>query len=50
MGAVVVGGRHAGKTLPRILFTDPDWFFNAFEEDHFQQDLDAEAKILAERQ
>ncbi|MCU4119809.1 hypothetical protein [Variovorax sp. N23] len=24
-------GKHAGKSLPQILFTDPDWFFWAVE-------------------
>jgi hypothetical protein len=24
-------GRHAGKTLPQIILTDPDWFFWALE-------------------
>jgi hypothetical protein len=24
-------GRHKGKTLPQVLFTDPDWFFWAVE-------------------
>jgi hypothetical protein len=28
-------GKHIGKTLPQVLFTDPDWFFWAFEEDAF---------------
>lgn len=25
-------GKHKGKTLPQVLFTDPDWFFWAAEE------------------
>jgi hypothetical protein len=28
-------GKHAGKTLPQVLFTDPDWFFWAYKEDAF---------------
>jgi hypothetical protein len=28
-------GKHSGKTLPQILFKDPDWFFWAYEEDAF---------------
>ncbi|MGG4219448.1 hypothetical protein ABEW32_14600 [Paenibacillus jamilae] len=26
-------GRHKGKTLPQVLFIDPDWFFWAYEKD-----------------
>jgi hypothetical protein len=33
--ALLEFGKHVGKTLPQILFTDPDWFFWAFEEDAF---------------
>jgi hypothetical protein len=29
-------GKHRGKTLPQILFKDPDWFFWALEEDVFR--------------
>ena len=29
-------GRHRGKTLPQVLFSDPDWFFWAYETDAFQ--------------
>ena len=25
-------GKHKGKTLPQVLFTDPDWFFHSLEE------------------
>ena len=28
-------GKYAGKTLPQVLFSDPDWFFWAYEEDVF---------------
>lgn len=26
-------GKHEGKTLPQVLFTDPDWFYWAYEND-----------------
>lgn len=26
-------GKHKGKTLPQILFNDPDWFYWAYEND-----------------
>lgn len=41
-------GRYKGKTLPQILFRDPDWFFWAVEQDLFQKDvaLKREATIL----
>lgn len=29
-------GKHKGKTLPQVMFTDPDWFFWAFEEGIFK--------------
>ncbi|MCX6929227.1 MAG: hypothetical protein NT154_39315 [Verrucomicrobia bacterium] len=39
-------GKHAGKTLPQVVFADPDWFFWAYEcgalERHGMQD-EAEA-------
>ena len=28
-------GKHSGKTLPQVLFADPDWFFWAIEEKVF---------------
>ena len=30
-------GRHEGKTLPQVLFSDPDWFFWAYESDAFNR-------------
>lgn len=32
-------GKHAGKTLPQVLWTDPDWFFFAYEEKVLHQHL-----------
>lgn len=29
-------GKHKGKTLPQVVFSDPDWFFWAIEEDVFK--------------
>ena len=29
-------GRHKGKTLPRIVLSDPDWFFWAYDEGVFE--------------
>ncbi|WP_432357041.1 hypothetical protein [Sporosarcina sp. UB5] len=26
-------GKHEGKTLPQVIFTDPDWFYWAYEND-----------------
>lgn len=42
-------GKHEGKTLPQILFTDPDWFFWACEAGAFQNhglELQAEAERI----
>ncbi|MGV8120691.1 MAG: hypothetical protein AB2L14_13105 [Candidatus Xenobiia bacterium LiM19] len=41
-------GRHAGKTLPQIIFSDPDWFFWAWDQDIFKDKgiLDDEAEDL----
>jgi hypothetical protein len=41
-------GKHAGKTLPQVLFADPDWFFWAIDNDVFgkRPALLPEAEIL----
>jgi hypothetical protein len=49
-------GKHQGKTLPQVLFSDPDWFFWAVEEGVFEkragsikaeaQDLDRKARAI----
>ena len=38
--------KHKGKTLPQVMFSDPDWFFWAFENGVFGEKgrLEAEAK------
>lgn len=43
-------GRHSGKSLPQVLFVDPDWFFWAWREKKFlDQQLIAEADKLQHR-
>jgi hypothetical protein len=32
-------GKHKGKSLPQVLFTDPDWFFWAYEEPAFNKSI-----------
>lgn len=41
-------GKYEGKTLPQVLFSDPDWFFWAIEENAFeiQEEIMQEAKDL----
>lgn len=39
-------GRHLSKTLPQVLFADPDWFFWAFEQGRFWGALAVEADDL----
>lgn len=43
--SIVGFSRHKGKTLPQIIFSDPDWFFWAFEKEVFKNkgSLDTEA-------
>ena len=31
-------GKHAGKTLPQVMFSDPDWFFWAYDSGAFNGD------------
>lgn len=44
-------GKHDGKTLPQILFLDPDWFFWAMEEGVFdtRPALAKEAQLIDKR-
>lgn len=43
-------GKYMGKTLPQVLFTDPDWFFWAMEEKAFKSaGLKREAALLDRR-
>ncbi len=39
-------GKHKGKTLPQVLFTDPDYFFWAFEDGIFKGTLLLEARDI----
>lgn len=54
VGGVIVGeirmawselafGKHKGKTLPQVLFSDPDWFFWACENNVFKGEMKKEA-------
>jgi hypothetical protein len=49
--SIVNFGKYSGKTLPQILFSDPDWFFWAVEHDVFHKrgPLDREAERLNAR-
>ena len=40
-------GRHTGKSLPQVLFKDPDWFYWALGEGAFRGRQLAEAKDLS---
>jgi hypothetical protein len=46
---LVTFGKHRGKTLPKIIFDDPDWFFWALNAGAFRGRLLEEAERLAER-
>lgn len=39
-------GRHKGKTLPQVLFSDPDYFFWGYENGIFTKDLPEESEEL----
>jgi hypothetical protein len=39
-------GKHIGKSLPQVIFTDPDWFFWAVEDTVFKGPLQQEAADL----
>ncbi len=49
MWSVVDFGRYQGKTLPQIIFKDPDWFFWAIEGNRFHAGLEGQAEMLAAR-
>ncbi|MEE4605946.1 MAG: hypothetical protein V2J65_32015 [Desulfobacteraceae bacterium] len=36
-------GKYSGKSLPQIMFTDADWFFNGYEKGYFRNDHADEA-------
>jgi len=39
-------GKHKGKSLPQVIFQDPDWFFSAYEEGIFEGPLRQEAEDI----
>jgi hypothetical protein len=39
-------GRHKGKTLPQVVFKDPDWFFWAMEDKIFRGKILNEAREI----
>jgi len=39
-------GKHKGKTLPEVIFDDPDWFFWAYEKDIFKGVLAMEIREI----
>ena len=36
-------GKHKGKTLPQVMFFDPDWFFHGWESGYFKWRMRMEA-------
>jgi hypothetical protein len=42
-------GRHKGKTLPQVVFTDPDWFFWCIEQGFVKGELQAQAEEIYRR-
>jgi hypothetical protein len=47
--SIVKFGKHSGKTLPQIVFSDPDWFFWVIEEKVFKEPLSREAEVINAR-
>ena len=39
-------GKHKGKSLPQVLFADPDWFFWAIDESVFRGKIEKEAQEI----
>jgi hypothetical protein len=39
-------GKHAGKTLPQVMFSDPDWFYWAIEKGAFKGPLEMKAEEI----
>lgn len=42
-------GKYQGKSLPQIIFTDADWFFNGYEKGYFRKDHADEAAEIYRR-
>ena len=49
MWSLLEAGKYAGRSLPQILFMDPDYFFWAVEKKVFQGRLAAQAAELARK-
>ena len=49
MWSLLKAGKYAGRSLPQILFMDPDYFFWAVEKKVFQGRLAAQAAELARK-
>ena len=43
---ILTFGKHKGKTLPQVMFSDPDWFFNGWEKGYFKGWLWNEAEEI----
>ncbi|OHB58443.1 MAG: hypothetical protein A2173_08900 [Planctomycetes bacterium RBG_13_44_8b] len=41
-------GKHKGKTLPQVMFSDPDWFFHIWDEGGFDENSNYhnQAKVI----
>lgn len=39
-------GKHIGKTIPQVMFSDPDWFFWAYENGAFKGAVKREADLI----
>jgi hypothetical protein len=39
-------GKHKGKTLPQVMFSDPDWFYHGLEKGYFKGSLFLQAKEI----
>ncbi|MDP7202414.1 MAG: hypothetical protein QGI50_15930, partial [Dehalococcoidia bacterium] len=41
--------KHRGKTIPQVVFTDPDWFFHMYENRRFEGRHAVEAEEIYKR-
>jgi len=39
-------GKHKGKTLPQVMFSDPDWFYHGLEKGYFKGSLFLQAREI----
>ena len=39
-------GKHEGKTLPQVMFIDPDWFYHGLEKGYFKGSLFLQAREI----